>query len=144
MESRKYTSHSKQNAFKRVARKFDRKKILDEMIDQRLYSIEEVTILFDISAQSLRRAIANKRINTVRIGRCIRFRSDDLKKISEGNNLFLNSKEASQILNIPLLTLRNHLKNGVVKGIRFADKGEWRIPKSEIDRLTQEGFTSIK
>lgn len=137
MESRKCSSSSVKT---RIGEE-KRKQLMSNMMENRLYDSSEVCDLLGISLQSLRRAFESKKVRFVRLGRFVRIPAEEVQKLLQGENLFFTVAEASKLLNLSIFAVRMHLKSGKIKGFRFSDRGEWKIAKSEIDRIVQEGFT---
>ena len=94
-----------------------------------------------ISLQSLRRAIALKKIKTVRLGRFLRIPAEEVERIIQGESALLTVAEAAELLNISVFTIRLLIKSGKIKAFRLANKGPWKIAKSDVERIAQEGIT---
>lgn len=45
-------------------------------------------------------------------------------------------EQVAKLLGFHEVTIRRHLKRGVIKGVRVGDLGRWRVPLAEINRLT--------
>ena len=116
-----------------------RKAMLEELMQKKLIDLPEACIILGVSLPSLRRAIAIKRIRTVKLGRYLRIPADEIHRLVEESEQTLSVLEAAEVLGIKTTLLRSLLKSGKVKGFRFADAGRFRIPKHEIDRLLSEG-----
>jgi len=48
---------------------------------------------------------------------------------------FYTVKELADLLSLAERTIREWLEHGEVKGVKFVEKGPWRIPSAEVDRL---------
>lgn len=48
-------------------------------------------------------------------------------------------REAAEILDVSLDTIRRAIKSGALKANRLNERGDWRIPLSEIERFTSGG-----
>lgn len=136
MESRKCSPSSVKASISEESRK----QLMSDMMEKRLYDSYEVCNLLGISLQSLRRAFALKKIKFIHLGRFVRIPAEEVQKLLQGETLFLTVAEASKFLNLSIFAVRTHLKSGKIKGLRFSDRGEWKIAKSEIDRIVREGF----
>ncbi|WP_195269299.1 helix-turn-helix domain-containing protein [Eubacterium sp. 1001713B170207_170306_E7] len=53
-----------------------------------------------------------------------------IKKLDETNSATLTPKEAAQLLNVDVRTVRKHLKNGTLKGLKVSERC-WRIAKDD-------------
>lgn len=144
MESRKRPSHSKTNS-KKVANDTadlpDRKKLMEDLMKKRLYDCKEVSMLLGISGQSLRRAIADGKIKTVRVGRFLRIPAEEVDRLLKGEAVLLTVQEAADMLRVSTATIRTLIKEGKIDAFRLADSGPFKIPQSEIQRIAQEGIT---
>ena len=144
MESRKRASSPETNLKKESkpsALASSREKLMEGLMKNRLYDSKEVSILLGISVQSLRRAIADGKIKTVRVGRSLRIPAKEIKRLLKGESVFISVKEAAKLLNVSVETIRALIKAGKIETFRLADKGPFKIPQSEIKRITQEGIT---
>lgn len=52
------------------------------------------------------------------------------------NNTFYTPKEAAALLGVHQITVYRWLNDGSLRGVRLGPK-LWRIPRSEIERMTQ-------
>lgn len=144
MESRKRSSNSKANLKKAASNPIpvpDRARLMEDLMKRRLYDCKEVSMLLDISGQSLRRAIADGKIKTVRVGRFLRIPSEEVQRILKGESVLLTVQEAADMLRVSTATIRTLIKAGKIDAFRLADSGPFKIPQSEIQRISQEGIT---
>ena len=149
MASRKRPSNSKNS---RIDEKLDklasdikqlperRKKILEELMQKRLYDSKETCEILGISQPSLRRAIQLRRIKTVKVGRFLRIPAEEIKRIVGESESLLNVQECAELLNVSPITIRSLIKSGKIEAIRFADAGPFKIRKNEIERIASEGI----
>lgn len=140
MESRKRSSRARKTKLKSES-KARRENIISDLKKQRLYNSDEVCEILDISLQSLRRAIALNKIKTVRLGRFLRIPANEINKLLKGESTFLSVAEAAELLNVSVQTIRAHIKQGKIKAFRLANKGPWKIAKSDVERIYQEGIS---
>lgn len=138
MEPRKRTSPPKANL--KADRDIKRKQLISDLMKKRLYNSQEACEILCISLQSLRRAIALKKIKTVRIGRFLRITADEIERLLQGEAALLTVAEAAELLNISQGAIRLLIKNGKIKAFRLANKGPWKIAKSDVERIAQEGI----
>jgi excisionase family DNA binding protein len=117
-----------------------RKIVLEELREKGLYDTKEAMALLGVSQQSLRRAIKSGRIKTVRLGRLLRITSEELEKLVRGDKVLLTAQEAAEILGVSTFMIRELIKSGKIDAFRLANKGPFKIPKSEIDRISREGI----
>lgn len=139
MESRKRSSHATKTRIEKGGEV--RKQLMADLRKKRLYDSYEVCELLGISLQSLRRAIALKKVKTVRLGRFLRIPAEEVERIIQGESALLTVAEAAELLNISAFTIRLLIKSGKIKAFRLANKGPWKIAKSDIERIAQEGIT---
>ena len=144
MESRKRPSHSKSDGS--VGKKLDRladdikklpdrrKKLLEDLMKKRLYDSKEACEILGISLPSLRRAIKLGRIKTIYVGKYLRIPADELNRLVKGQES-LSVKEAAELLNVGVTSIRNLIKDGTIKAFRLADAGPFHIPREEIEKL---------
>ena len=48
---------------------------------------------------------------------------------------FYTLSEAANIFRVSKATMKRWLRNGKIRGVRVNPRGDWRIPKSEIEKL---------
>lgn len=48
-------------------------------------------------------------------------------------------KEAAEALDVHPETIRRWIAAGTIKAVRAGDRGHWRIPESEVDRMSGKG-----
>ena len=142
MEPRKRTSRSDKARLKsthaiKVPR---REELMSDLMKKRLYDSYEVCELFGISLQSLRRAIAIKKIKAIHVGRALRIPAEEIEKMVQGEAALLNVQEAADLLNLSVYTIRNFIKREKLKAFRLTTKGPWKIAKSDVERIAQEGI----
>lgn len=136
MESRKRASHVKGLV------NTNREKVIDDLKKNSLYDTKEACEILDISTQSLRRAISKGKIKTVRLGRYLRIPSEEIQRLTKGESALLNVQEASNLLGLSEHTIRAYIKSSKINAFRLASTGPFKIPKSEIDRISREGITT--
>ena len=134
MESRKRAPHVKGVV------NTDREQVIADLKKNSLYDTKEACEILDISTQSLRRAMAIGKIKTVRIGRYLRIPAEEIQRLSRGESTLLNVQEASDLLNLTAHMIRALIKAGKIDAFRLANSGPFKIPKSEIDRISREGI----
>ncbi len=140
MESRKRASHIKNSLKRNPEETLSRDAIIANMKKNASYDSKEASELLNISIQSLRRSIAIGKIKTVRIGRYLRIPAEEIQKLSRGDSTLLNVQEASDLLNISEYMIRSLIKAGKIDAFRLTNSGPFKIPKSEIDRISREGI----
>jgi excisionase family DNA binding protein len=114
-----------------------RKKILEELMrEKRLFAPLEACDILGIALPTLRRQITLGRIKTTYVGRLLRIPSDEIARIMEGEQAYLDSDEVAKLLSVTKGTVCKMIKRGLIKAVRFTDTGPFRIPKSEIDRIS--------
>lgn len=138
MESRKRSPRVKASI--KSDGKAKREQLISDLMKKRLYDSDEVRILLDISLQSLRRAIALKKIKTVRLGRFLRIPAEEVERMLQGEAALLTVAEAAELLNVSHGAIRSLIKNGKIKAFRLANKGPFKIKKSDVERIAQEGI----
>jgi excisionase family DNA binding protein len=136
MESRKRAPHVK------GVINTNREKVIDDLKKNSLYDTKEACEILDISTQSLRRAISIGKIKTVRLGRYLRIPAEEIQRLTKGESALLNVQEASNLLGLSEHTIRAYIKAGKINAFRLASTGPFKIPKSEIDRISREGITT--
>jgi excisionase family DNA binding protein len=115
----------------------NRKKVLEDLLrEKRLYSALEACELLGIALPTLRRQIELGRIKTTYVGRLLRIPSDEIARIMEGEETYLNSDQVAQVLSITKGTVCKMIKRGLIKATRFTPTGPFRVPKSEIERIS--------
>lgn len=114
----------------------ERNQFLEDLSKNRLYSSVEVCKILNISIPSLRRAIKLGRVKTVRVGKFLRITAEEVARLI-GSQKTLSVKEASNLLNVGVIQIRNLIKDGSIKAVRLADKGPWRIAVEEIEKFTK-------
>ena len=110
------------------------------MKEKRLYDSVEACEILDIALPTLRRSIKLGRIKTVYVGRLLRIPSDEIARLMQGEEGFLDSKEAAKLLKVTTETIRKLINRGKIKAVRLTPTGPFKIPKSEIERITSEGI----
>ena len=140
MESRKRTSHLKSNLKRNPEETLSREDIIADLKKNSLYDTKEACQFLGVSTQSLRRSIAIGKIKTVRIGRYLRIPAEEIQKLSRGESTLLNVQEACDLLNLSAHMIRALIKAGKIDAFRLANSGPFKIPKSEIDRISREGI----
>jgi len=99
-----------------------------------LYSPKEVCAILKISIQSLRRSVKLGRIKVIYVGRFLRIPVEEVEKLVGSQNT-ITVKEAAKLLNVGVIAVRNLIKNNVIKAVRLAEKGPWKIPICEIENF---------
>lgn len=118
-----------------------RKKMLEDLMkEKRLYDSLEACEILGIALPTLRRSIKLGRIKTVYVGRLLRIPSEEIARLMQGEESFLNSEEAGKLLKVTTETVRKLINAGKIKAVRLTATGPFKIPKSEIDRITTEGI----
>jgi excisionase family DNA binding protein len=140
MESRKRASHTKDNIKKENRRAPEREKVIAELKQNALYDTKEACELLGISTQSLRRAIAAGKVKTVRLGRFLRIPATEIDRLAKGETALLSAQEAAELLNVSIHMIRTLIKAEKIDAFRLAKSGPFKIPKSEIDRISREGI----
>lgn len=140
MESRKRTSYIESDINKSNKDRSDREKIIAQLKKKSLYDCKEACKILGISNQSLRRAIASGKIKVVRLSRYLRIPTEEIERLAQGGDILLNVQEASDLLNLSVAMIRKLIKSGKIDAFRLAITGPFKIPKSEIDRISQEGI----
>ena len=120
--------------------KKSRQDLLNELSEKRFYDSQEVRTMLGVSLQTVRRAIEAGHIKIVKIGRFVRIPAAEVQRLLAGEEV-LNIEEASKVLGIQMKTIRDLVMAGSIKAMRIAGKGQYRIYKSEIERLMREGVT---
>lgn len=118
-----------------------RETLMSDLMKNRLYDSKEVCELLGISLQTLRRAIALKKITTVRLGHFLRIPASEVERLVQGEEVLLNVKEAAELLSISEGAIRTLINDGKIRAFRFASKGAWRIAKSEVEQIAQKGIS---
>lgn len=143
MEPRKRTSHAKDGSIdKKLDKLADdikklpnrRKKLLEDLMKDRLYDSKEACEILGISLPSLRRAIQLGRIKTIYVGKFLRIPAAEINRLVEGQDV-LNVKEAADILNVGVAMIRSLIKSGQMEAFRLADAGHFKIPRKEVERF---------
>lgn len=142
MESRKRTSHIESDINKNNEDRSDREKIIDQLKKNSLYDSKQACEILGISNQSLRRAIAAGKIKTVRLSRFLRIPAEEIERLAKGETVLLSVQEASDVLHLSIPMIRALIKSGKIDAFRLANSGPFKIPKSEIDRISQQGITN--
>ena len=109
---------------------------LEDLAKNRLYTSAEVCKILNISIPSLRRAMKLGRIKTIKLGRFLRIKAEEVERLVGSQNT-LNVKEATALLNVGVTLVRTLIKDGSIKAVRLADKGPWRIAFEEIEKFTK-------
>lgn len=143
MEPRKRPPHAKDGSLdKRLDKLADdikklpdrRKKLLEDLMKDRLYDSKEACEILGVSLPSLRRSIQLGRIKTVHVGRLLRIPSAEINRLVKGQEL-LNVKEAADILNVGVAMIRTLIKSGQMEAFRLADAGPFKIPRKEVEKF---------
>lgn len=147
MEPRKRSSHvedgSLENKLDKLAEDIKklpdrRKKLLEDLMKDRLYDSKEACEILGISLPSLRRSIQLGRIKTVYVGKFLRIPAQEINRLVKGQDV-LNVKEAAEILNVGVIMIRNLIKSGQMEAFRLADAGPFKIPRKEVERFMKDG-----
>ena len=117
-----------------------RQKILAELMEKRLYDSTEACEMLGISLASLRRSIKLGRIKTVFVGRLLRIPAEEIDRLMQGEQTFFTTQEAAQLLKIGPSTVTKLINTGKIKAMRLTATGPFKIPKTEIERITSEGI----
>lgn len=141
MEPRKRSPHSKNNVKDDTEKRANREKLLADLKKDSLYDSKEACEILGISLQSLRRAISTGSIKTVRLGaRFLRIPASEIERLAKGESVLLSVQEASELLNVSKHMIRALIKSKKINAFRLASFGPFKIPKSELDRIAQEGI----
>lgn len=133
MESCKRPSRTHKNT--------DNIKTKEVIAKKRLYTSNEVCQLFGVSLQSLRRAIATEKIKTIRLRRFLRIPSEEVEKMVQGETSLLTVAEAANLLSVSAFIIRQLIKKEKIKAFRLANKGPFKIAKSDVERIVHEGIS---
>jgi excisionase family DNA binding protein len=117
-----------------------RKKLLADLMKNRLYDSPEACEILGISLPSLRRAIKLGRIKAVHVGRFLRIPAEEIERLVKGEEGLLSTEEAGELLNVSPSTIRALIKRGKIKAFRMANSGPFKLYKSEIERIATEGI----
>lgn len=104
-------------------------------MEKKVYNAEEVRKILGISLSTLRRAIAEGRIKTFRIGRLLKISAEELDKFTKEEKKVFSVQEAANLLYISIVTLRKLIRERKLKAFRMSINGPYRITQEEIDRL---------
>jgi len=117
----------------------ERKKDLEDMMKQRLYSVKEALEILDITLETFRRWKQRGVIKTIKVSRFLRIQAEELQRLLELRKGFTVA-ETSELLNVSVVTVRNLIKAGKLRAVRLSQiKGQYKIPKEEIERFIKEG-----
>lgn len=143
MESRKRSPHAKDSSVEQKLEKLvndinklpnKRRKLLDDLMKDRLYDSKEACEILSISLPSLRRSIKLGRIKTVYVGKFLRIPAHEINRLVQGEEV-LTVEEAAHILNVGKIMIRNLIKTGQMEAFRLADRGPFKIPRKEVERF---------
>lgn len=116
-----------------------RAQLIEHLKKNRLFSLQEVAIMLNVTVQTLRRAVNAGKIKTIHIARFVRIPTEEVERLLKGNKTVLTVKEASELLNVSAAAIRMLINAGKIQAFRLADKGTFKIAKSEIERIVREG-----
>ena len=131
MDSRKRASDTEEG--------LARAELIENLKKNRLFSLQEVAIMLNISVQTLRRTIDAQKIKTVHIGRFVRIPTEEVERFMKGEKTILTAKEASELLNVSVAAIRMLINSGKIQAFRLAGNGPFKISKSEVERVIREG-----
>jgi excisionase family DNA binding protein len=118
-----------------------RKQLLEEMLEKRLFNSLEASEILGVSLASLRRSLKLGHIKKVYVGRMLRIPAEEIARLLEGEVHFFSTQETASLLKVGRETVVRLIKSGKIKALRITPKGVFKIPKSEIDRITTEGVS---
>jgi excisionase family DNA binding protein len=113
-----------------------------------LYTIEEASEILGISENEMIRLIHLKRLPSIRVGKHIRLRKEDVDDFFERIGLeeevpsapiLYTAEQVAKILQLSVDNVWKLLKSGKLKGfqIRNGIRSPWRIPKDSLDEYIQ-------
>ena len=62
------------------------------------------------------------------------------RRRNEATPAYLTTRQAAEEFQVSEDTVRRWLRTGLLRGRRLSDRAGYRIPRSEIDRVLEEGF----
>ena len=116
-----------------------RKKALEDMMKQRLYSVRETLKILSISIETFRRWKQRGVIKTIKVGKFLRIPTEELERLLEMRRGF-SVAEVAKLLSVSVITVRNLIKSEKLRAVRLSQiRGQYKIPKEEIERFIKEG-----
>jgi excisionase family DNA binding protein len=114
-----------------------REDVIKNLEQNRLYSLQEVSVLLHVSLPTVRRAIKAGTIHFIFIGRLIRVPASEVHRLSMVEHM-LTVQEAADLLHVGVYMVRMLIREGTIKAIRLKDKGPSRIPVSEVEKIIKK------
>ncbi len=119
--------------------------------EKKLFTIKEVSELLGVSESELIRLIMLREIASIRIGRSIRIREQDLEIFLSSlsgngvNNLksfepkLYSAEQVSKILQISIDNVWDLLKSNQIKGFKIrTGRSSWRIPAQALNEFIEK------
>jgi len=113
-----------------------------------IYTIEEASEILGISEKEIIRLIHLKRLPSIRVGKFIRLKLEDIEgffeRISSEKDVFgapilYTAEQVARILQLTVDNVWKLLKSGKLKGfqIRNGIRSPWRVPKESLDEYVK-------
>ena len=128
--------------------------------EKKLFTIKEIAKFIGISESEAIRLVMLKEITSVRLGRSIRIREEDLEvffssfssnEINKQNYFepkLYSAEQVSRILQVSIDNVWDLLKNNQIKGFKIrSGRSSWRIPARAlnefIEKKTEENILNV-
>ncbi|MCL4386756.1 MAG: helix-turn-helix domain-containing protein [Cyanobacteria bacterium] len=121
-----------------------------------VYTIKQVSDLSGISEEQIIRMVVLKKIQTVRIGKNIRIKEEELEKFLdslvagrensviefEHGTVLYTAEQIARILQLSVDNVWILLKSGKLKGFKIREgKSSWRIPSKNLEEFIESRST---
>jgi len=120
-----------------------------------LYTIEEASGILGISEKEIIRLIHLKRLTSIRVGKFIRLKKEDIDDFFErigsekdvlGAPILYTAEQVARILQLTVDNVWKLLKSGKLKGFQLRNgiRSPWRIPSDSLDDYIQRRMDKKK
>ena len=118
--------------------------------EKKLYTIKEVSELVGVSEPEIIRAVMLKKLPTVRVGKAIRIKEEDVEMFLEDfiggeeekpdykEPVLYTADQVAKILKLSVDNVWDLLKTGRLKGFKIREgRSSWRIPAGSLEEFIE-------